>query len=347
MQAVKHPLLFKLSTFSVALALVVVVLGAFTRLVDAGLGCPDWPGCYGHLLWPDSAHEILLAETAFPDAPVEAHKTWPEMVHRYFAGMLGLTVLGILIVSVKAFSSVPQSPLKLPAFLLFLVILQAAFGMWTVTLKLWPQIVTAHLLGGFATLSLLWLMAQRTGGYYWRVTTQNVLTIKKLRPFAVVALIAVVVQIALGGWTSSNYAAIACPDLPKCHGLWWPKANFIQGFDVFQKVGPNYLGGLLDNHARTAIHLSHRLGAVVASVCIVAVVLVLWLTQFSRARLWAGVLASILVLQVSLGVSNVAWALPLPVAVAHNAVGAILLLVLVAINHRIFTYKTLSEAHHG
>ena len=343
----KHPLLYKLSMFSVALALVVVILGAFTRLVDAGLGCPDWPGCYGHLTWPDTEHEIIAAEARFPETPVESDKTWPEMVHRYFAGSLGLVILGILVVAIKGFSKIPNSPVKLPAFLLFLVIVQAAFGMWTVTLKLWPQVVTAHLLGGFATLSLLWLLVQRTGGFHWQVSDRQAAGIRKVRPLAIATVIVVVMQIALGGWTSSNYAAMACPDLPTCHGVFWPPADFVQGFNFFQKVGPNYLGGLLDNHARTAIHLTHRLGAVVTSLIVIVLAACVWLSGFSKAKFWAGVLLGILVVQVSLGVSNVAWVLPLPVAVAHNAVGALLLMVLVAVNHRVFTVKINSEINHG
>lgn len=323
--------MFKLALFASAFAMVVIVLGAFTRLMDAGLGCPDWPGCYGHLTWPTTTHEVSQAERLFPEAPVEHDKTWPEMVHRYFAGTLGLMILAIAIIGIRQRA---RLPMKLPLALLVLVILQAAFGMWTVTLKLWPQVVTAHLLGGFATVSLLWLLVQRLGGWRWQLAADS---LRKLKPLALLVLALAIIQIALGGWTSSNYAALACTDLPTCHGEWLPSVNFAQGFNIFQHVGPNYLGGLLDNDARTAIHFSHRLGAVVLTLATLFLVWRLWLSEAAPMRRWSVVLLGMLAVQVSLGISNIVWVLPLPVAVAHNAGGALLLLVLVTINHRVRT----------
>lgn len=340
----------RLAYAAVALACVVVILGAFTRLVDAGLGCPDWPGCYGHLMWPDSESEVAAAEAKFPEAPVEHDKTWPEMVHRYFAGALGVLILINCILSVGLYRRLPRgpgkdaAPLKLPIFLVALVVVQAAFGMWTVTLKLWPQVVTAHLMGGFATLSLLWLMVLRTGGRPWQPPHKTWALLQGLRIPALAVLCLVLVQIALGGWTSSNYAALACPDLPTCHGVWWPPADFSAGFNVAQDVGPNYLGGRLDNHARTAIHFSHRLGALVVSLAVVFMAALLWRTSYNGARRLAGVLVAVLVVQVCLGLSNVYWVLPLWVAVAHNAVGAALLLVMVTINHRLRTVELEKES---
>lgn len=322
---------FTAATF--CLAIVVVVLGAFTRLVDAGLGCPDWPGCYGHLTWPSSSSDVASAQARFPDAPVEHDKTWPEMVHRYFAGTLGLFVLAIAIMCWR-WRDRQNLPQKLPRLLLVLVIVQAAFGMWTVTLKLWPQVVTAHLLGGFATLSLLWLLFQRLAGWHWRFSAVCSRTNQRL---ALLALVMVVGQIALGGWTSSNYAAMACPDLPTCHGEWWPEADFSQGFNIFQQVGPNYLGGLLENEARTAIHLSHRIGAILVTLLLSFLAWRLWSTGPRQAKVMAAVLMGVLALQLALGLSNVLWVIPLPVAVAHNAGGAVLLLVLVTLYHRLRT----------
>lgn len=329
----RRRLLRHLSAATFALAFVVVVLGAFTRLVDAGLGCPDWPGCYGHLTWPTTSDEVIAAQARFPESVVEHDKTWPEMVHRYFAGTLGLFILAITILCWRWRSSA-NLPQKLPRFLLFLVIVQAAFGMWTVTLKLWPQVVTAHLLGGFATLSLIWLLWQRLSPWRWQDSAEYTRGLKRL---ALLVLLAVVVQIALGGWTSSNYAAMACPDLPTCHGEWWPQANFAQGFNIFQQVGPNYLGGLLDNYARTAIHLSHRLGAIVVALLAGLLIWRLWSAGAREAKRTAVVLLVVLSVQIALGLSNVIWVLPLPVAVAHNAGGAVLLLVLVTLNHRLRT----------
>ena len=307
----------------VALASVVVVLGAFTRLVDAGLGCPDWPGCYGHLAVPQTAEEISAAEALYPDAPVEADKAWTEMVHRYAATALGLL---ILIIVAQAYRLRPAVPLKLPVALALLVMLQGAFGAWTVTLKLWPQVVTAHLLGGFATLGLLWLLALRLG------LGEGLMVQARHSRLALAALLVLVLQVALGGWVTSNYAALACPDFPTCHGAWAPPMDVAQGFNIFQSVGPNYLGGLMDSEARIAIQIAHRLGAV-------AVLLVVgwlgWRLVETRSPLGHWVLGA-LALQLSLGIANVLLVLPLWVAVSHNAGGALLLLVLVTVNYRAF-----------
>lgn len=343
-KTIKNTLLFRLTLAAFLLAIIVVVLGAFTRLVDAGLGCPDWPGCYGHLLWPDEAHEIVKAEAAFPHAPVETDKTWPEMVHRYFAGTLGLFILAIAIISIRlnrcasdTLSRIEKLPLKLPLFLLALVILQAAFGMWTVTLKLWPKVVTAHLLGGFATLSLLWLLVQRLGGERWLLTQGQEKQLQGIKPLLLFSLGIVIVQIALGGWVSSNYAALACPDIPQCLGEWVPPMDLVTGFAVFQDIGPNYLGGQLDNHGRTAIHFMHRLGAVTVLITLLILAFNLWRTGSSQVRSWVYLLLLVLFVQLALGVSNIIFALPLSVAVAHNAIGALLLLVMVSICYRVFS----------
>lgn len=323
----RRRLLFVLSCWAAVLVMLVVILGAFTRLSDAGLGCPDWPGCYGHLTWPKTAADVTAAEARFPEAPVEHDKTWPEMVHRYFAGALGLVIFAIAVLTWRSRQQ-EKLPVRLSLFLAGLVVLQGAFGMWTVTLKLWPQVVTAHLLGGFATASGLWFMVLRLSP--WRLVLAAT---PGLRTLALIGLVAVILQIALGGWTSANYAAIACADLPTCHGVWWPPADFAQGFNIFQHVGPNYLGGLLDNHARTAIHFTHRLGAVVVTILLLLLAYRLWRTRDSWSRRMTLVLLAALVTQISLGLSNVYWALPLPVAVAHNAFGLVLLLVLATVNY--------------
>ena len=315
--------MMKITLAGVALAFLVVVLGAFTRLVDAGLGCPDWPGCYGHLAVPQTADEIQSAEARFPDAPVEAGKAWTEMVHRYAATALGALILVILVQAIRAR---PRAPLKLPVALAVLVILQGAFGAWTVTLKLWPQVVTAHLLGGFATLSLLWLLALRLGlGGGLDVEARHF-------RLAQAALAVLVVQVALGGWVTSNYAALACPDFPLCHGAWAPPMDLAQGFNIFQSVGPNYLGGIMDSEARIAIQVAHRAGA--AAVLLVAGWLG-WRLVAGGSPLGRWVLG-LLALQLSLGIANVLLVLPLWVAVSHNAGGALLLLVLVTVNYRAF-----------
>ena len=307
------PIIYRSVLAAIALAAVVVVLGAYTRLVDAGLGCPDWPGCYGHIGVPSSDAEIARAEAAYPDAPVEADKAWVEMIHRYAATTLGALILAILALALKK-----RQPWRLPAALAVLVIAQGAFGAWTVTLKLWPQVVTAHLLGGFATLALLLVLALTLRRPRLQVDA-------RLKHLATAALAVVVLQVALGGWLTSNYAALACPDFPTCHGEWIPEMDFATGFDVTQTVGPNYLGGLLSSDARVAIQVAHRLGAV----AVLLVVGLLAVRIGNQPVAWA--LAGVLGVQLALGIGNVLLELPLAVAVLHNAGGAALLLALVAV----------------
>lgn len=318
-------------------AVIVIGMGAFTRLVDAGLGCPDWPGCYGHLLWPDEAHEVERANQAWPDAPVEHDKTWPEMVHRYLATGLGL--LAIISVGLAWRGRSEGGPVKLPLFILAFIILQGMFGMWTVTLKLWPQVVTAHLLGGFTTFALFWLLALRLRGAHWPLSERVQSALPGLRRLAVIGLVVTVLQITLGGWTTSNYAAVACPDFPTCQNQWLPDMDFKQGFDVTQEVGPNYLGGAMANEARMAIHFSHRIGALITTVLLLMLAWRLWRSEWASARSMAPVLMVVLGLQVLLGIGNVVLQFPLWVAVAHNLGGAFLLLTLVTINYGLWTAR--------
>ncbi|MDA8481824.1 COX15/CtaA family protein [Pseudomonas resinovorans] len=317
---------FRLALFATLLALVVVLLGAYTRLTHAGLGCPDWPGCYGFISVPQTDAQLAHAEANFPHAPVEAQKGWNEMVHRYFAGTLGLVILGLAIHAVRLRGRDGQ-PLKLPLLLVAVVVAQAAFGMWTVTLQLWPQVVTAHLLGGFTTLSLLLLLSLRLSNAFPPLQLPQ-----RLRLWAALGLALVIGQIGLGGWVSSNYAAVACVDLPTCHGQWWPAMDFANGFHLTQHIGPNYLGGQLDSDARTAIHMTHRLGALAVTLVLLALA---WQLRAAGLKGLAGLLLAALCLQVGLGISNVIFHLPLPVAVAHNGGGALLLLVLVTTNYRV------------
>ncbi len=326
---------FRLALSACLVAVIVLGMGVFTRLADAGLGCPDWPGCYGHALWPTADHEVARANEAFPDMPVEHDKTWPEMVHRYLATSLGLFTIGLLVFAVRHRG--PEQPLKLPAFLLAFIILQGMFGMWTVTLKLWPQVVTAHLLGGFTTLSLLWLLTLRLNNQYWQLPAIAAGKLQALRPLVVIGLVIVVVQIALGGWTTSNYADIACPDFPKCQGAWLPPMDFANGFNIAQHVGPNYLGGVLDNDARVAIHVSHRIGAIVTSLYLLMLFVKLRGLGIAPARRAAVATVVVLLAQVLLGISNVLFNFPIAVAVTHNLVGALLLLVMVTCNYCVFT----------
>ena len=308
----------RLLLVAACLAFCVVVLGAFVRLSDAGLGCPDWPGCYGHMTVPHGE----VAQLAYPDKPLVAHKAWKEMVHRYLAGTLGLLIISICVLAWRGRGVLANSPL-LPTLLLALVLFQAALGMWTVTLLLKPVIVSLHLLGGMATLGLLvWLVSGRL--YPAAGFASN------LRPWALCGLLLLFVQIALGGWTSSNYAALACPDFPVCQGVWWPQVNFSSGFHFFRELGVNPDGTELTLASLTAIHIVHRIGALITFLYLI------WfgfrLINEPGMRVLAYLLFGLVVFQVGLGISNVLFSLPLPVAVAHNAGAAMLLVHMVVIN---------------
>lgn len=319
----------KLIIAATFLAFAVTILGAYVRLSDAGLGCPDWPGCYGKLSPAHAHQEIAEAHAELPHGPVSHAKAWKEMSHRYLASGLGL-----LIVIIGGMAWVKRNQLQqaigLPLFLIGFVILQGLFGMWTVTLKLTPIIVTAHLLGGMITLSLLtWL---------WQRQSHDIPAVRGvdaewIKPYANIALLMVFLQIALGGWVSSNYAALACPDFPTCHGAWVPNMDLQHAFQLVRDLGMTAQGTLLPGEALTAIHWVHRVGAVL-TLLIVGLLVFKMLRVAALARA-AFLIASVLVLQLSLGIANVLLSLPLPVAVAHNAVAALLLLALVMLNFRL------------
>lgn len=307
--------------FSVLLALIVIVLGAYTRLSDAGLGCPDWPGCYGQISVPEK-----LTTNEF-QRPLEASKAWKEMIHRYVAGTLGILILVILFMVIRKTPKIKQS-LGLPILLLCTVTFQALLGMWTVTMLLSPVIVSAHLLGGLTTLSLLWWLLLNQN----QKKSQTINTSKAFKISALIALTLVLFQILLGGWTSSNYAALACGvDFPTCGTKWWPEMDFINGFDFSLKPGINYEFGILDSPARTAIQFVHRIGALVVFIYFSTFALFLFKTHKGLAITLIFVLFS----QVSLGVLNVVLALPLGIAVLHNLVATFLLLTILTINHRL------------
>lgn len=330
----KETLFARLGLIATALALCVVVLGAFVRLSDAGLGCPDWPGCYGHLGVPKTEQEVLTANELYPERPVEAHKAWKEMIHRYFAGILGLLVFTLAFIAWRNRRD-PQQALKLPLFLSVLIIFQALLGMWTVTIKLKPVIVMLHLMGGMATLSLLWWISLRHMNLFARLRA-GVQT-DKLKKLALIGLLIVVAQIMLGGWTSANYAALHCTDFPTCQGQWWPQTDYGEAFTFWHGIGPNYEGGVMSNTARVTVHFTHRLGALVTFLYLGALGLMLLLGRFGKNLQPVGLtLLAVLLLQVSLGIANVLLSLPLGVAVAHNGMGALLLLTLVTLNHLAF-----------
>lgn len=368
-----HRHFHRLAWLAVTLAAAVIVFGAFVRLSHAGLSCPDWPTCYGQAAWPTHDHEIAAANAQF-ERPVEVHKTWREQFHRHIAATLGLLVLALtllarrgdkglwltlaasgmvaasiyLYISGHPFGSgllagageglllalalrATDTPMaRLAPLTLAVIIFQALLGMWTVTWLLKPIVVMGHLLGGLTTFSLLLAMA-------WRSTPGLDMPradLARIRPWLWLALAVLVLQIALGGWTSANYAALACgADFPTCQGLWWPNHDFQQGFVLWRGIGVDYEGGVLDGPARVAIHLAHRMMAGVVLVVVLATAM--RLIRSSGLATWGWLLAVAVLAQIGLGISNVVLGLPLWVAVAHNAGALVLLAILVSLLARL------------
>lgn len=322
-------------TGAALLSFLVVMLGAYTRLTDAGLGCPDWPGCYGQMVLPSNKVKLQTAQSQYPYIPIESRKAWTEMVHRYAAGSLALL---IFFISFYVFRQRRQKiffPWHLPAALLILIVFQAVLGMWTVTLKLLPVVVMGHLLGGMlivACLSRFWLQISSLGGQ----------DLSQWRPWLRLGVLIIFLQIALGGWVSSNYAGISCIGFPTCNGVWLPDLHFTQGFNLFLPVGANYQGGLLQHDVRMTIQWIHRVGAVVTAVYILVLSLFLMFkAKFYYLRVAAALMMLLLLVQFTLGILNVIYLLPITIAVAHNGVAALLLTTAFSLLH--FTYKSPKE----
>ena len=318
--------------FVISVTFTVITLGAWVRLTHAGLGCPDWPGCYGYLIGvPDNAVEIAKAENEFSGS-VDIGKAWREMIHRYLAGFLGIF---IFIISYIFYKNNTSKLFKLSAFISILVLMQAMLGMWTVTLQLQPLIVMMHLVGGLTIISLLWLLFIRYNRNKYFNETEllaNVSSkkIKRLSVFGYLVLVALIIQIMLGGWTSTNYAALACSDFPKCHDLWWPQMDFYGAFVVELATNLNYEFGRLDSPARVAIHFTHRVWAIVVTIMIISLAIISWRSiNFSYQKLISVLLITLLFFQILLGILNIKMSLPLYIAVAHNGNAALLLMCLV------------------
>jgi cytochrome c oxidase assembly protein subunit 15 len=296
---------------TIALTFIVIVVGGYVRLSDAGLGCPDWPLCYGRTLPAQISDAGALA------------RAWKEMGHRYLAGALGILILLLAVLSWKN-----RRLRRITAAVLALVIFQATLGMWTVTMLLRPAIVTAHLLGGMTTLALLILLYLQEGQHAPAPQT------RALRAIAALSLAALAVQIALGGWVSANYAALACPDLPGCMGRVFPPMDFGNAFHVLRELGRTGDGELLPLQALTAIHWTHRVFALIVAALVAFCAYKAF--EMPALRGIAIAVAALLVAQFSVGVSNVALGLPLPLAAAHTAGAALLLGALVVLNFFVF-----------
>ena len=314
--------------FAIPLCFAIVVFGAYVRLSDAGLGCPDWPGCYGHLTVAGAKAHAAEDAQSFAHRPLEESKAIREMIHRYLVSMLGICVFALL--ALAALRRSDGVSIAFPVGLLLLIVMQALLGKWTVTHQLTPVIVTGHLLGGLATLSLVywaWL--------YWRVPVTLPTPPTALRLWALLGLALLIAQIALGGWTSSNYAAAACPDFPTCHGQWLPPTDYASAFSLRHREGVNYEYGVLDNMARVTIHWTHRLGAAVVATLLGGLGLTL-LGRGRRRQAAAGLgacLLAALALQLTIGISLIELHFPLWLGDAHTAGAAVLLLTMITVNH--------------
>jgi cytochrome c oxidase assembly protein subunit 15 len=333
-----------LVNFTLLLTLMVIALGDYTRLTDAGLGCPDWPGCYGKLTAPLHDGHITEAQAKFPDAQIEPHKAHNEMLHRYIAGLLGLCVLAIAIVSLRI-----KQFRWLSGIILLLVIFQAALGMWTVTLNLLPLIVLAHLLGGFVLFTLLALLRAEIA---WKIKIlkpdPNGLDVQKYRepglssllPLGYLAALVLVLQIALGGWTSSNYAAAVCYQLPVCEAGWSERFSLQSAFSL--PLGhETYEYGVLPYEARMSIHVMHRMGALVTLLLLGGFAFLCWRRAVTPVmRVMAASISGLLLLQLTLGLINIVAQLPLLNAVAHNLVAANLLMFTIVFVRQIYLRRT-------
>lgn len=306
------PRVRRLLVCALLLTFCVVVFGAYVRLADAGLGCPDWPGCYGQLL---GVADAQTAQARHPDSPYDAKKAWIETAHRYLAAVLGLLLAVACFLDWRG----RERPRRfaLPQWLLFAVVCQGLFGMLTVTQKLQPLVVVTHLLGGLLILFLLAtaIVKPRTPPPFAPLARH------RLRWLWNAAAVALVVQIALGGWVSANYAGLSCPDFPHCQGGWSPTVVDFSGYHPLRDLGRDADGGAITAAALATIHWLHRIGAVV----------LLGAAGFFAGALWqnggrrdAVRLSLLLTAQIFLGVINVVWQLPLAAAAAHNAVAALL-----------------------
>ena len=318
----------KITLFTTIMAFCLIVLGAYVRLSDAGLGCPDWPGCFGTLTVPESQMAIEKAQHTFPDQIIENGKAWKEMAHRYVAGILGLLILIIGVLAHKNKKSLKVNIL-VPYSLLALVFFQAMLGMLTVTLLLKPIIVSAHLIGGMTTLAILTYISYEHFNKNSKLTLKNDIIFYMTR----FSLILIFIQIFLGGWTSTNYAGLACTDFPTCHGEWIPNMDFKNGFNIFRNLGQTFEGAPISLDALQEIQWIHRIGAV--TVIIYFSYLSFTLMKYKQLRFESMLLVALLAAQFIIGIANLMLHLPMVLAVSHNLIAALLVIIMTVINTKI------------
>jgi heme a synthase len=347
-----------LALFGVLLCFGVIVLGAYVRLTNAGLGCPDWPGCYGHVS-PVGAEDSPSSQAQFPGRPLQSGKAWHEMIHRYAAGTLGCVIIVIAALAIAA-----RKPKVVGAgfgLLLFAtVIVQALLGMLTVTWLLKPLIVTLHLIFGMTTLGLLWWLWLKlrlrpfagAPSVFMRRLAENTsawssgsASARIAHWLAVLCVAVLAAQFFLGGWTSANYAAVACPDFPTCQGAWWPHADFRHAFILWRGLWVDYEGGILANPARVAIHLAHRLGALAVTLTFVATsAFVISRPSLASARPRAYLVLAALGVQLAIGISMVLRTFPLWLTTAHTAGAALLLMAILALTAKLHALRAVRAA---
>ena len=311
-----------------------IVFGAFTRLTDSGLGCPDWPGCYG-LANPFLAHEqITAAEALLPSGPVTVFKAWIEMTHRYLAGAIGVVIVALVATSVIQWRRRRQPDFApgLPSALLMFFCLQGAFGAWTVTLKLQPVIVTIHLLLGMGLLAMLTWLGGRQDYLSGKLVHAPAPGLERVRLFALLTAVVLAIQIALGGWVSTNYATLACSEYPRCGGVWIPPMDFEHGFTLWRELGKTAAGHYLPFSALTAIHWVHRNFALVLVAVAAWTSVLAW--RHPALRPSVRLLVAALLLQAASGLATIYFSFPLLIAVLHNAGAALLVLVVTMLNYK-------------
>jgi cytochrome c oxidase assembly protein subunit 15 len=320
----------KLVLISIILAMIVIVLGAYARLTGAGLSCSDWPECYGDLSFSKPTENSETAQSALPEQPFEKHKAWSEIIQLYVASGLGFLILVIFISSM--FRKSYNKPIKLPLFLLCLACFQAALGMWTVTLNLLPMVVMGHLLSEFTVLSGLFLLYLRLTPYRIPGGDQGM---RQYGKYAMLGVVILTGQIALGGWTSANYAALACTQLPICEGAWYERLDFAGAFSVPE--AENYKFGTHDYNELMTMHIVHRIGSLITFLYLCWLGIRLYAAASSNLiKKLSALMVLVMGIQVNLGVSNVVYSLPIAVAMMHNAVAACLMLVLVTLSYTLY-----------